>query len=66
MNMENMPISIRVTVKVQKESGFSAIAHNDTVFRLVETGMITPEVGLELIVFEGKEQAKSLMENDKE
>lgn len=66
MNMEDMPISIRVTVKVQKETGFSAIAHNDTVFRLVETGMITPQVGLELIVFEGKEQAKSLMreEND--
>ena len=62
MNMEESPISIRVTVKVQKETGFSAIAHNDTVFRLVETGMITPEVGLELIVFEGKEQAKALME----
>lgn len=64
MNMEDMPISIRVTVKVQKETGFSAIAHNDTVFRLVETGMITPEVGLELIVFEGKEQAKSLMKTE--
>ena len=64
MNMEDMPISIRVTVKVQKETGFSAIAHNDTVFRLVETGMITPEVGLELIVFEGKEQAKALMESE--
>ena len=63
MNMEDMPISIRVTVKVQKETGFSAIAHNDTVFRLVETGMITPEVGLEMIVFEGKEQAKSLMKD---
>ncbi|MCR5610400.1 MAG: hypothetical protein K6F68_01000 [Clostridiales bacterium] len=63
MGMEDMPISIRVTVKVQKETGFSAIAHNDTVFRLVETGMITPEVGLELIVFEGKEQAKALMKN---
>ena len=62
MNAEEMPISIRVTVKVQKETGFSAIAHNDTVFRLVETGMITPDVGLELIVFEGKEQAKALME----
>ena len=61
MNMEEMPLSIRVTVKVQKETGFSAIAHNDTVFKLVETGMITPEAGLELIVFEGKEQAKSLM-----
>ena len=62
MNAEDMPISIRVTVKVQKETGFSAIAHNDTVFRLVETGMITPEVGLEMIVFEGKDQAKALME----
>lgn len=61
MNMDSMPLSIRVTVKVQKETGFSAIAHNDTVFRLVETGMITPDVGLELIVFDGKEQAKALM-----
>lgn len=64
MNMDEMPMSIRVTVKVQKETGFSAIAHNDTVFRLVETGMITPEVGLELIVFDGKEQAKALMKTD--
>lgn len=64
MDMEEMPMSIRVTVKVQKETGFSAIAHNDTVFRLVETGMITPEVGLELIVFDGKEQAKALMKTD--
>ena len=61
MNTEDMPIAFRVTVKVQKETGFSAIANNDTVFRLVEAGMITPEVGLELMVFEGKEQAKSLM-----
>jgi hypothetical protein len=61
MGMDSMPLSIRVTVKVQKETGFSAIAHNDTVFRLVETGMITPEVGLELIVFDGREQAKALM-----
>lgn len=66
MNDESAPISVRVTVKVQRESGFSAIAHNDTVFRLVETGMITPDVGLELIVFEGKEQAKSLMEKMRE
>ena len=64
MNREEMPISVRVTVKVQKESGFSAVAHNDTVFKLVETGMITPEVGLELIVFDGKEQAKALMKTD--
>lgn len=61
MNMQGMPVSIRVTVKVQKTSGFSAANNNDTVFRLVETGMITPDVGLELLMFDGKEQAKSLM-----
>ena len=61
MNMRGMPVSIRVTVKVQKSGGFSAMTHNDTVFRLVETGMITPQVGLELLMFDGKEQAKQLM-----
>lgn len=64
MNMDGIPVSIRVTVKVQKETGFSAIAHNDTVFRLVESGMITPDVGLELIVFDGKEQARELMKTE--
>ncbi len=61
MNMQRMPVAIRVTVRVQKETGFSQLTHNDTVFRLVETGMITPQVGLELLMFEGKEQAKTLM-----
>ena len=61
MDMERMPTSIRVTVKVEKETGFSRLTNNDTVFRLVETGMITPAVGLELLMFDGKEQAKTLM-----
>lgn len=61
MNMNSLPFSLQVTVKVQKTGGFSAISNNDTVFRLVEAGMITPDVGLELLMFEGKEQAKSLM-----
>ena len=34
---------------------------NDTVFRLVEAGMITPEVGLQLLIFDGKDQAIELM-----
>ena len=59
--MDRMPVSIRVTVKVQKQTGFSKLTHNDTVFRLVETGMITPDVGLELLMFDGKEQAMNLM-----
>lgn len=61
MALSSMPVALRVTVKVQKENGFSAISHNDTVFRLVETGMVTPQVGLELLMFDGKEQAKSMM-----
>ena len=65
MDMERMPFSLQVTVKVQKNGGFSALSNNDTVFRLVETGMITPEVGLELLMFDGKEQAKSLMQASK-
>ena len=28
---------------------------------LVQAGMITPDVGLELLIFDGKEQAKALM-----
>ena len=61
MDMERLPTSIRVTVKVEKETGFSRLTNTDTVFRLVETGMITPAVGLELLMFDGKEQAKTLM-----
>ena len=61
VDMERLPTSIRVTVKVEKETGFSRLTNNDTVFRLVETGMITPAVGLELLMFDGKEQAKTLM-----
>jgi len=64
MQLDRMPVSVRVTVKVQKQTGFSQLNNNETVFRLVETGMITPAVGLELLSFEGKEQAKALMETE--
>ncbi len=61
MSLSQLPMTFRITVKVQKENGFSAIAHNDTVFRLVEAGMVTPQVGLELLMFDGKERALALM-----
>ena len=33
-------------------------------FRLVERGMITPAVGLELLMFDGREQAIELMKSE--
>ena len=60
-DVENMPIEFKVTVKVQKENRFSVMAHNETVLNLVERGMLTPEVGLELIIFDGKQEAMQKM-----
>ena len=62
-SMKNLPAEFRVTVKVVKEHAISAITNNDTVFRLVEAGMITPEVGLQVLIFAGKDQAIELMLN---
>lgn len=59
--LKDLPVELRVTVKVMKENAFTVLNNNETVFRLVEMGMITPDVGLELLVFEGKEQAIALM-----
>lgn len=56
-----LPAELRITVKVVKQSAFSVINNNETVFKLVERGMITPEVGLRLLTFEGKEEALELM-----
>lgn len=60
-DLEKKPTELRVTVKVIKENAFNILNNNETVFRLVERGIITPEVGLELLVFDGKEQATELM-----
>lgn len=62
-SLKNLPAEFRVTVKVVKENAFSVINNNDTVFRLVEAGMITPAVGLQLLIFDGKDQAVELMKS---
>ena len=56
-----IPIELQVSVKVQRENRFSVVSHNELVMSLVQAGMITPDVGLELLIFDGKEQAKALM-----
>lgn len=62
----NVPVDLRITVKVVKQNAFSVLNNNETVFKLVESGMITPEVGLQLLIFDGKEQAIELMKSANE
>ena len=57
----HVPLEFRVTVKVQRENRFSVLANNELVLELVKIGMVTPDVGLALMTFDGKEQALSLM-----
>lgn len=56
-----VPLEFRITVKVQRENRFSVLANNELVLELVKLGMVAPDVGLELMVFDAKEQALSLM-----
>ena len=60
-SLKNLPAEFHVTVKVVKENAFSVMNNNETVFRLVQAGMITPDVGLQLLIFDGKDQAVQLM-----
>ncbi len=61
--LKDLPAEFRVTVKVVKENAFSVLNNNETVFRLVSAGMITPDVGLQLLIFDGKDQAVQLMKS---
>ena len=56
-----LPIEFAVTVQAQRENRFTVAAHNETIINLVQLKMLSPEVGLELMMFEGKEQALSRM-----
>ncbi|HWQ57663.1 MAG TPA: hypothetical protein VN540_01495 [Clostridia bacterium] len=56
-----LPVEFAVTVKAQRENRFTVAAHNETVISLVRLGMVTPDVGLELMLFEGKRQALDMM-----
>ena len=49
------------SVKAQKQNRFSVLAHNELIIQLVKLGMLTPNVGLELMLFDSKEQALELM-----
>lgn len=56
-----LPLEFAVTVKAQRENRFTVAAQNETVLNLVRLNVLAPEVALELVMFDGKEQAVALM-----
>ena len=56
-----LPLEFVVSVKVQRENRFSVAAHNELMLTMLKAGMITPDVALEMMNFDGKEQVQSLM-----
>lgn len=60
---DNYPLEFRVSIKVQKETKFAVLSHNETILKLVELNMITPEIGLEMLIFDGKQEAISKMQD---
>jgi len=61
----HLPLEFKVSVKVQRENRAAVAAHNELIFRMVQSGMITPEIGLQLIMFDAKAEALSLLEQQK-
>lgn len=57
----SLPIEFMITVKAQRENRFTVAAHNETIMALVNLNMLSSDVALELMLFDGKEQALALM-----
>lgn len=57
-----VPLEFNITVKVQRENRFSVAAHNELILGMVRLGMLTADVGMELMLFDGKAQAQALMQ----
>lgn len=56
-----VPLEFNVSIKVQRENQFTVAAHNELILSMTNMGMLTPDVAMELMLFDGKEQALSLM-----
>ena len=61
-----LPIEFMITVKAQRENRFTVAAHNEAILSLVKLNMLAPDAALELMLFDGKEQALSLMKERNE
>ena len=60
-----VPLEFNVSVKVQRENRFTVAAHNELILNMTNMGMLTPDVAMELMLFDGKEQAMALMAKKK-
>ena len=56
-----LPLEFIISVKVQRENRFSVAAHNELMLTMLKAGMVTPDVALEMMIFDGKEQVQGLM-----
>lgn len=61
-----VPVEFLVSIKVQQESRWTIQAHNDLIIQMVQLQMLTPEQGLELMEFEGREQVLNTVNADRE
>jgi len=62
----SVPLEFSVSVKVQRENRFSVAAHNELMLNMLKAGMLTPDVALEMMIFDGKEQVQALMRRKRE
>jgi len=56
-----LPLEFGISVRAQQENRFSVAAHNELILNLVKLNMITPAIGLEMMLFDGKREAQALM-----
>ena len=50
-----IPIEFSVSIKVQTETTWNKMAHNELVLQMVQLGVIRPDQSLEIMYFDGKE-----------
>ncbi len=57
----DLPLEFTVSVKAQRDNRFSVAAHNELMLGMLKLGMITADVALDMMIFDGKEQVQELM-----
>lgn len=58
-NGNEIPIEFAISIKVQRESRWNVMAHNELMIEMVKLGVLQPAQALELMQFEGKEAVLS-------
>ena len=53
---QKLPIEFAISIKVQNETKWSIMAHNELILQMVQLGILQPQQAVELMQFEGKEE----------